>query len=53
MFTKEDFKIESIDDLLEFAPVFVFVGLVAPFVLVAYHIGFVLNLLGLIHKPAD
>lgn len=50
MFNKDDFKIESIDDLLEFAPIFIFVGFVAPFILVAYKIGFVLDKLKLLQK---
>jgi hypothetical protein len=52
MFQKEDFKVDSIDELLAFAPIFVFVGLVAPFVAVAYKLGAVMYFLGILEEPA-
>jgi hypothetical protein len=46
IFSKEDFKIESAEDLIEFLPILIFVGLVAPFILAAYKVGFVMDMLG-------
>ncbi len=46
IFSKEDFKVESLEDLIEFAPILIFVGLVAPFVLAAYKVGFIMDQLG-------
>lgn len=46
MFSHEDFRIESLEDLVEFAPIFVFVALVAPFLLAAYTLGFVMDITG-------
>ena len=43
---KEDFKVESMQDLIEFLPILIFCGLVAPFVLAAYKVGFVMDVLG-------
>lgn len=47
MFTKEDFKIESAGEFMEFLPIFVFIGLVAPFLIAAYTIGFFINIFGM------
>jgi len=46
MFTKEDFVIEDTGDLLAFLVVLPFIGLIAPFLLAAYKIGFVQDLAG-------
>ncbi len=46
MFTIEDFKIESAQEFLAFAPIFIFIGLVAPFVLAAYKLGFLMDITG-------
>lgn len=46
MFTAEDFHIESFSDFLEFAPIFIFMGLVSPFLIVAYTVGFISDKVG-------
>lgn len=46
MFSREDLKIESVPDLLHFLPILVFVGLVAPFLIAAYTVGFVMDVTG-------
>ena len=46
MFSKEDFKITDMEDFLEFLPIFVFIALIAPLVLVAYKLGFILDQTG-------
>ena len=46
MFSREDFRIESLEDLLMFLPIAPFVGLVAPFLLAAYGLGFVMDITG-------
>ena len=46
MFTRDDFKIESIGDLLEFLPIALFLALVAPFLIAAYTLGFVMDVTG-------
>lgn len=46
MFTSEDFRIESVQDLVEFLPVAIFIGLIAPFLILAYTIGFVSDVVG-------
>jgi len=46
LFSREDFKIESIEDLIEFAPILVFVGFVAPFLIAAYTLGFFMDITG-------
>ena len=46
MYTKEDLKIDSVGDFIKFAPIFIFVALVAPFVIGAYSLGFVMNKVG-------
>lgn len=47
MFREDDFRIDDIGDLLGFLPVVFFLGLVGPFLLAGYGIGFVLNAIGL------
>lgn len=46
MFSSEDFRIESVSEFLMFLPVAFFLGLVAPFLLLAYKIGFVMDVTG-------
>lgn len=46
MFTRDDFRIDSVPDLLEFLPIVVFLGLVAPFLIAAYSVGFVMDVTG-------
>ena len=46
MFTKQDFKIDSVGDLITFAPIFIFIAFVAPFVIGAYSLGFVMDKVG-------
>jgi hypothetical protein len=46
LFSKDDFKIGSVDDFVEFLPVFVFIALIAPLVLAAYGLGFVMDQTG-------
>ena len=50
MFSREDFQIGSPAELLEFLPVMVFLGLVAPFLLAAYGLGFVMDVTGWINS---
>jgi|GEM_PF-874923 len=51
IFSKEDFKIDGMGDLIDIAPVFIFMGLVAPFLIAAYTLGFVMDVTGLLTKP--
>lgn len=46
MFGREDFKIHDVGDFIQFLPVVVFIGLVAPFLLGAYALGFVMDVTG-------
>jgi len=46
MFTKEDFKIDSLGDFMSFILVAPFVGLIAPFLIAAYTWGFVADVTG-------
>jgi len=46
MFSREDLRIESPEDLVNFLPIFIFVALVAPFVIAAYTLGFVMDVTG-------
>lgn len=45
-FSREDFQIESVPDLLMFLPIVVFMGLVAPFLIAAYTLGAVMDITG-------
>lgn len=47
MFSDEDFKIDCMSDFLRFLPIVFFLGLIGPFLLAGYGIGFALNALGL------
>ncbi len=46
MFSSEDLRITSVSDFLEFLPIFFFVGFVAPFLLVAYTVGYISDVVG-------
>jgi len=46
MFSREDLQIESFEDFITFLPILVFVGLVAPFLIAAYTVGFVMDVTG-------
>lgn len=46
MFSRDDFKIHSVQEFVEFLPIVVFLGLVAPFLIGAYTIGFVMDVTG-------
>lgn len=46
MFSKEDFKIESAAEFIEFMPIFIFCALVSPFVIAAYKLGFIMDMCG-------
>ena len=46
MFTAEDFEIDSFPSLLKFLPIVIFMGLVAPFLIGAYSLGFVMDATG-------
>ncbi len=50
LFSKEDFQIDSAEEFVEFLPIFIFCALVAPFVLVAYKIGFLMDVSGWLGK---
>jgi hypothetical protein len=46
-FTAEDFELpESFMELVQFLPIVVFIGLVAPFLIAAYSLGGVMDILG-------
>lgn len=46
MFTSEDLRITSVADFFEFLPIFIFVAFVSPFLLVAYSVGFISDMVG-------
>jgi len=46
LFDKNDLQISDPQDFLEFAPVFIFIALIAPLVLAAYGLGFILDQTG-------
>lgn len=46
MFSKEDFVIEDLSDFFGFMIVLPFVGLIAPFLIAAYKIGFLQEITG-------
>lgn len=46
MFSKDDFRVESASDLLHFLPILAIVALVAPFLIGAYTLGFVMDKTG-------
>ncbi len=46
MFSRDDLKIDNPVDLLHFLPIVLFIGLVAPFLIAAYTVGFVMDVTG-------
>jgi hypothetical protein len=46
MFSKEDFEIGDTEEFLEFLPIFAFIALISPLILVAYKLGFVFDMTG-------
>jgi len=46
MFSKDDFKVDSFQELVEFVPIAIFLALVAPFLIAAYTLGFVMDVTG-------
>lgn len=46
LFSKEDFEVSSFMDLLEFLPIALFLGLLAPLILAAYGLGFLMDVSG-------
>lgn len=50
IFSRQDLQVESVPELLAFLPVLAFVGLVAPFLIAGYTLGFCLDVLGLIEE---
>jgi hypothetical protein len=46
MFSRDDLRVDSLSDLIEFIPIVVFLGLVAPFLIAAYTLGFVMDITG-------
>lgn len=46
LFSKDDFNIGSPQDFLEFLPIFIFIALIAPLIVAAYTVGFVLDKTG-------
>ena len=46
MFSSKDLRVESAADFLDILRVFIFCALVAPFLLVAYTVGFISDLVG-------
>lgn len=50
MFSSDDFKVASMSEFFELLPVFLFLGLVGPFLLAAYSIGFFLDKAGMLES---
>ena len=46
MFSREDFLVDNPADLLQMLPILLMVGLVAPFLIAAYTVGFVMDITG-------
>ncbi len=46
LFSKEDFDIGNTQDFIEFLPIFIFIALIAPLIVAAYTLGFVLDKTG-------
>ena len=50
LFSKEDFEISSVGELVEFLPILIFMALVAPFIIGAYKLGFLMDITGWLEK---
>ena len=46
MFSKEDFKVESLNELASFIFILPFLGLIAPFLIASYTLGFCEDMVG-------
>jgi len=46
LFSRDDLKIGDTEEFMEFLPIFIFIALIAPLVLVAYKLGFVFDKTG-------
>lgn len=46
MFSRDDLQINSLEEVITFFPIVVFIGLVAPFLIAAYTLGFVMDVTG-------
>ena len=46
MFSREDFRVENPTDVLHMLPILLMVGLVAPVLIAAYTLGFVMDVTG-------
>ena len=51
LFSRDDFVVEDFGDLVKSAPVFIFVAFVGPFLLAAYTLGFVMDVIGWTDSP--
>lgn len=52
MFSKDDFQIDDVQDFLLFLPIFIFIGLVSPFIIAAYKLGFIMDVTGWLKKSS-
>lgn len=50
MFSEKDFKLDSVGELLELLPIFLFMGLITPFLSAAYTLGFLMKVTGILNK---
>jgi len=46
LFSKDDFKISSPADLIEFLPIVIFLGLIGPFLIASWTLGLVMDKTG-------
>lgn len=46
MFSSKDLRVESAADFLDIAPIFIFCAFIGPFILVAYTVGLISDLVG-------
>jgi hypothetical protein len=46
MFSREDFRVENPVDVLHMLPILLLLALVAPFIIAAYTLGFVMDVTG-------
>lgn len=50
MFSKRDLRVDNARELIEFLPIVIFIALVAPLLIVAYKLGFVMDKLGWLRR---
>lgn len=53
MFSMDDLKVESFGELIEFLPIFIFIAFVAPFLIAAYSLGFVMDVTKWLNPPGS